>query len=603
MHDFAVIIQDVGKQYYLYKNPRDRVLEALGLLRFFPGSHHAARPFWPLRGITLTIPRGQRIALIGRNGAGKSTLLKLVCGNVVPTEGKITVNGNVQALMEMGTAFHPDFTGRENIRASLAYHAVPAGEIRFHEEEIEDFVELGQFLDQPVRTYSAGMYARLAFATSTSVKPDILIIDEILSAGDAYFASKCAERMKRLTHESGATLLFVSHDLGSVQQMCERAVWLDRGRIIMDSTPQNVAKAYYADTVRQEEMRLTLHNKKYDGSREDKSDLLCFCFARADGRPFEATHRIHTIALDYNNLHLEVRPGTPMDNDPSQPASVIVTDANAWGEAERCVGGYFRDFSGQGGRAAQAAFQFVHPGLSSITDLRLTVHHTLCEAEQITVNLYDGQKYVFVGKLSVGTGEKTDTFNVSCAYILNNHNTDKIRAKAPSLVDQTATEPLSTNNNTFKRIRCTTDRFSSTHAELISVTIGDSLQEKSIFSCNEDIVFRARCKFTKFIYKADFVIALYLQNIVIYQGYWHLGEQIVPGERDISVILRTPPLRQNEYICSFAIIDEFPISGTVSRFYAEWNRTHSFKINENYLKTLSLGCVHIESVPSVAELL
>lgn len=263
--DLAITLSGLGKSYPLYSRPTDRVLDAFGLLRFFPWRKKTLRSFWALRGVSLHVQKGERLGLIGRNGAGKSTLLKLIGGIVQPTEGQITVNGSIQALMEMGTAFHPEFTGRENIRASLAYQGYSARETAEHEEDIEDFVELGPFMDQPVKTYSAGMYARLAFAVSTAIRPDILIVDEILGAGDAYFARKCADRMKRLTQDSGATLLFVSHDISSVQQMCDRAIWIERGQIVMDGSPLDIGKAYYAETLRLEEERLTRHNQRGSG--------------------------------------------------------------------------------------------------------------------------------------------------------------------------------------------------------------------------------------------------------------------------------------------------------------------------------------------------
>jgi len=242
--------------YKLYRRPADKVLGALGLDRLLFWRRHTYKEFWALRDINLDVGRGARLGFIGRNGAGKSTLLKIVAGNVAATEGTVEVNGRIQALMELGTGFHPEFTGRQNIRASLAFQGFRDAEIRQMEEEIVDFAELDEFIDQPVKTYSAGMYTRLAFSTATAIKPEILIIDEVLGAGDAYFAGKCLERMKQLTEASGATVLFVSHDLGSVQQLCERVIWIDHGRVQYDGKPLEVIKAYMAVVHKEEEHRL-----------------------------------------------------------------------------------------------------------------------------------------------------------------------------------------------------------------------------------------------------------------------------------------------------------------------------------------------------------
>ena len=246
MSEPAVRLDHLGKMYRLYKSPRERMADALGLRRLFFWGRKGGHEFWALRDISLTIQRGQRIGIIGRNGAGKSTLLKVICGNLHPTEGRCSVRGRIQALLEMGTGFHPEFTGRQNIRASLAYQGLSPARVREAEEDIVQFTELDEFMDQPVKTYSAGMYARLAFAVATSVRPDLLIIDEVLGAGDAYFASKCAARMKDLVEGCGATVLLVSHATDQILRYCENCLWLERGRIIQQGPSMAVIKAYDA---------------------------------------------------------------------------------------------------------------------------------------------------------------------------------------------------------------------------------------------------------------------------------------------------------------------------------------------------------------------
>jgi ABC-type polysaccharide/polyol phosphate transport system ATPase subunit len=270
MSDPAIEANELGKMYRLYRRPADRVLDALGVDRLLFWRRRSYSEFWAVRGLRIEVGRGERVGIIGPNGAGKSTLLKILCGNVRPSEGSYRVRGQVQALMSLGTGFHPEFTGRQNIRASLAYHGLPRRIVSFKEEEIVDFAELEDFIDQPVKTYSAGMYARLAFATATAIEPEILMIDEILGAGDAYFTGKCVERMKGITEDNGATVLFVSHDLSSVQRLCTRLIWMERGRIRMEGPTPDVLPAYL-DHVRAEENVRHRAEEMHLGRRQARS--------------------------------------------------------------------------------------------------------------------------------------------------------------------------------------------------------------------------------------------------------------------------------------------------------------------------------------------
>jgi len=264
----VIRLQDIGKCYRVYPRAADRVLSALGADRLLFWRTTEYREHWAVRHVDLEIRRGERVGLIGGNGAGKSTLLKIICGITSPTEGVATVQGEIQSLMELGTAFHPDFTGRQNIRAALSYRGVHGGKIRRLEAEIIDFSELESFIDQPVKTYSAGMYARLAFSTATCVQPDILIIDEVLGAGDAYFNGKCLERMQRMAAECGTTLLFVSHDAAAVQALCDRAVWIDRGSVRQDGPTLPVLKQYAAVVRRQTDERLKSRDQQAGHAEE-----------------------------------------------------------------------------------------------------------------------------------------------------------------------------------------------------------------------------------------------------------------------------------------------------------------------------------------------
>ena len=202
-----------------------------------PPLHHA------LTSVSLSIRRGERVGVIGRNGAGKTTLLKLISGAAQPTSGTVEVQGSVQALMQVGVGFHPEFTGLENIKGSLMFSGFSNAERAAAEREIIEFVELGEYLNQPIKTYSLGMQSRLQFACATAIKPEVLIVDEILGAGDAYFGVKSSMRMERLT-KSGCTLLLVSHSMQQVIQFCERVIWIDGGRVVADGPSRKIVTDY-----------------------------------------------------------------------------------------------------------------------------------------------------------------------------------------------------------------------------------------------------------------------------------------------------------------------------------------------------------------------
>jgi lipopolysaccharide transport system ATP-binding protein len=239
----AIVLDGIAKVYRLYDSPTEQALDVFGLsrLRFWrkPRYHDKAA----LEDISLVVKRGERLGIIGRNGAGKTTLLKLITGNFAPTRGTVLVKGTVQALINTGLGFHPEFTGYENIRASLVYNGLAEAELDAAIDDIVDFVELDQYLHQPIKTYSLGMQSRLYFATATAIRPDILIIDEVLGAGDAYFSAKSADRMKRLT-SSGATLLLVSHSMTQILQFCEEAIWIENGRVMLRDSALTVVNAY-----------------------------------------------------------------------------------------------------------------------------------------------------------------------------------------------------------------------------------------------------------------------------------------------------------------------------------------------------------------------
>ena len=237
--DPIIELKDVSKVYAIFKRPEDRLKQMIFRRRKF------FEDYWALRDVSLSMARGEAVALGGRNGAGKATLLQIIHGTVPPTTGTVRGSGRVGAMLELGAGFNPEFTGRENVYLAGAVYGLTRAEIDARFAQIEDFAEIGDFLDQPVKLYSSGMYARLAFAVMAHMNADILIVDEILSVGDAAFGQKCM-RFIRKFREKG-TLLFVSHDIAAVLALCDRAVWMDAGTVRAIGPASEICQAYQAD--------------------------------------------------------------------------------------------------------------------------------------------------------------------------------------------------------------------------------------------------------------------------------------------------------------------------------------------------------------------
>lgn len=248
--ELAIQVNGLGKCYAVYSSPRDRlkqfVLPRLQRLLLRQPTQYF-REFWALKNVSFEIKRGDTVGIIGRNGSGKSTLLQIVCGTLSPTTGTVKTSGRIAALLELGAGFNPEFTGRENVYMSAAVLGLNKDEIDARFKDIVAFADMQEFIDQPVKTYSTGMYVRLAFATMAHVDADILVVDEALAVGDAVFVQKCM-RFIRAFQERG-TLLFVSHDMSAVQNLCSTAVWLDHGGVVNSGPSKQIAEAYLHHTL------------------------------------------------------------------------------------------------------------------------------------------------------------------------------------------------------------------------------------------------------------------------------------------------------------------------------------------------------------------
>jgi ABC-type polysaccharide/polyol phosphate transport system ATPase subunit len=334
MNDVAIRAADLKKVYRLYARPAYRFLDMFGMLGSRPGafSEHAA-----LDAITLEIRRGEKVAVIGRNGAGKSTFLKLVTNVIQPTAGTIEVKGDVHALLQIGTGFHPDFTGRQNVEAYLAQLGVTGAEAKRRCADAIAFAELEEYIDQPVKTYSTGMAMRLMFSASTAISPDLLVLDEVLGVGDAYFAQKSYDRMRELCEQNDATLLLVTHDVYSAVRMCERVIWFDRGRVLMDGDGATVVKAYEDSIRQQEEHRLRL--KKQQQMQElaatlpspDSVEHVVLEIASSNGRPQPGLVYLSDVALLVDGERVDA---WPIDADAFNPqrGTHLEREGTSWGD-------------------------------------------------------------------------------------------------------------------------------------------------------------------------------------------------------------------------------------------------------------------------------
>ena len=302
------------------------------------GKKQFFREFWALRDVSFSVGRGETLGIIGRNGSGKSTLLQMICGTVSPTSGVVNTTGRVAALLELGAGFNPEFTGRENVFLNAAILGVPQDEMEARMEEVLAFSELDGFLDQPVKTYSSGMYSRLAFSIAIHVDPEILIVDEALAVGDARFVAKCMRRIKDI-QERGATILFVSHDVGSVRTLCDRAIWLDKGRLVEQGdvfpvTGKFMEFMFKDDETEEDTLREEIATQHQATSAESDTQLPITQAVSSSDAPMESA-----ASLEASQPALDSRPVTHWGSHKGMILSASVRDehgsrkdVHAWGD-------------------------------------------------------------------------------------------------------------------------------------------------------------------------------------------------------------------------------------------------------------------------------
>lgn len=308
----ALTVDGLSKCYHIYDKPRDRLLQMLSR-----GRRQYFREFWALRNVSFEVRAGETVGILGFNGAGKSTLLQLICGTLNPTSGSVSAKGRIAALLELGAGFNPEFTGRENVYMNYALHGIGREETEARFDAIADFAAIGDFIDQPVKVYSSGMFARLAFAAAVHVEPDILIVDEALSVGDMAFQEKSITRMKEIRAQ-GTSILFVTHSISAVRNFCDRALWLDQGQVRAYGERLAICDAYQDDV--EAKVRSSLAPPRVTSGGEGAHDgpTLRIVSVRCDRTSYPMGADIHIeIALEFYR------------NPPRHGIGVIVHDARA----------------------------------------------------------------------------------------------------------------------------------------------------------------------------------------------------------------------------------------------------------------------------------
>jgi lipopolysaccharide transport system ATP-binding protein len=287
--EYAIEVNGLGKCYQIYDKPSDRLKQML-----VRGRKQYYKEFWALNNVSFKVKKGETVGIIGRNGSGKSTLLQMICGTLNPTAGAIKVHGRVAALLELGAGFNPEFTGEENVYMAASLYGLGKAEVDQRFNAISEFADIGDHINQPVKTYSSGMYVRLAFAVIAHVDADVLVIDEALAVGDAFFTQKCM-RFLRAFMKSG-TVLFVSHDTSSVRSLCNHAIWIDKGKIIESGNPKEVSERYLEAFFESNQGKHVKQNKQNTKSkkvfpeiqkRDSRQDFINNSNLRNDIRIFE----------------------------------------------------------------------------------------------------------------------------------------------------------------------------------------------------------------------------------------------------------------------------------------------------------------------------
>lgn len=297
---YSIRVKELGKCYPLYQKPHDRLKRII-----WNRNKNASHDFWALSDISFDVKKGESLGIIGRNGSGKSTLLQILCKTLTPTTGSFEINGSIAALLELGAGFNPEFTGKENIYLNGAILGFTKKQMDELYEEIISFADIGEYIDQPIKKYSSGMFVRLAFAIQACVRPDILIVDEALSVGDIFFQQKCANRMNQL-REQGTTLIFVSHDMATVRDLCDKAIYLKSGKMIYSGSSIEAIRKYFAEMHDEKNSHHLQKNLPIQPSKSIAESIAKFkesaCWLAKENDNTEKKAKLIAIAVEQNHL-------------------------------------------------------------------------------------------------------------------------------------------------------------------------------------------------------------------------------------------------------------------------------------------------------------
>jgi ABC-type polysaccharide/polyol phosphate transport system ATPase subunit len=403
MSEVAIRATGLKKIYRLYAKPAYRFLDMFGMLGDKPGAftEHSA-----LDDVNLEVRRGEKVAVIGRNGAGKSTFLKLVTKVIQPTAGSMDVKGDVHALLQIGTGFHPDFTGRQNVYAYLAQLGVTGADADRRCADAIAFAELEEYIDQPVKTYSTGMAMRLMFSASTAISPDLLVLDEVLGVGDAYFAQKSYDRMRELCERHDATLLLVTHDVYAAVRMCERVIWFDRGRVLMDGDGATVVKAYEDSIRQQEEHRLRLKKQQkmlelHEASAAAQIEHVILEISSTDGRPQTGLVHLSDVGLLADGERVATWP-LDVDAFDERRGTHLEREGTSWGEVSAWRGRVCRAMLNYGSPFHKVAGVFAIPATLVDLDaasLACSIDYASPEPCDLSVRLYVAGRELSLGRI------------------------------------------------------------------------------------------------------------------------------------------------------------------------------------------------------------
>ena len=536
-----IVVESLTKRYRRFTKPVWQAVSFLGL-PIPPRTHDA---FTALSDLSFSVNRGERLALIGANGAGKTTLLRLVAGLLRPSSGRVVVAGTVQALMEIGADFHMDLTGRENVMNILGLAALDRSALHRRYAEVVDFAELEDFMERPVREYSAGMYARLAFAVATAVEPEILIIDEVLGAGDAHFMHKSLDRMKDLTTQ-GATILFVSHDMSAAQMLCDRAIWLDQGKIMADGPMLEVSKAYLRFMRDKDEVRMKLRaiglSRASAASVDDTATVMRL--VGPDEKPPHKPLFVSRIAVGlgaFERAHLD-----PAGTEGVDGLRLMLDPRTLnWGKATRVKSRSARPFGDFGGDYRHAPWS-VDAALAKSGQAWVELDYLPSPSDPVFVELFDqaAQAYVRLGELPAGQPQDWVTARF---------------AIAPPSEDRGPTTAIPQRRNEL-------DHYGSGEAQITRFVIGDTERaERHTLISGETAEIRIGYQALQPVERPAVVVAIYraadgvcaTQLISNLDG---LTLERLEGEGEVRITLSPLRLGKGEYVASAALFERLDLS-------------------------------------------